>query len=79
MRIAVTLDKDVANSLCREMFRSGTSLRAAVNHFLRMGLRVSGKDNRRRFAVHPKPLGLPLSSGHECLEEILENLDGIAH
>src|SRR5271169_6496565 len=60
VRTTLTLDDDVAKSLKKEMRRSGTtSLKAVVNHFLRLGLMVSGREERKPFVVQPRSLGLP--------------------
>ncbi len=80
MRTTLTLDEDVAKSLRREMRRSGTnSLKAAVNHFLRLGLMVSGKVERKPFVVHPRELGLPAGLSYDSVEDLLEALEGSTH
>ena len=76
----MTLDDDVAKSLKHEMRRSGTnSLKAAVNHFLRLGLMLSGKRERKRFVVHPRPMGLPEGLNYDNVEDLLEAPEGSAH
>jgi hypothetical protein len=80
VRTTLTLDEDVAKSLKREMRRSGTnSLKAAVNHFLRLGLMFSGKRPRKPFVVQPRPMGLPAGLNYDSVEELLEALEGPAH
>ena len=80
MRTTLTLDDDVAKSLKREMRRSGTiSLKAAVNHFLRLGLLFSGKRERKPFVVHPRPMGLPAGLNYDRVEDLIEALEGPAH
>lgn len=79
MRITVTLDKDVARFLRREVSRFGTLLKAAVNYFLRAVPGVSHAVHRKPFVAHPKPLGLPIGFGHESVEELLERLESITH
>ena len=80
VRTTLTIDDDVAKSLRREMRRSGTSsLKAAVNHFLRLGLMLSGKQERKPFVVHPRSMGLPEGLSYDNVEELLEALDGTAH
>ena len=79
MRTTLSLDQDVAKLLRSEMRRSGASLQAAVNHFLRLGLMQSGKQQRRRFVVHPRSLGLPPGLGYDDVEELVEAMEGAAH
>jgi hypothetical protein len=79
MRITVTLDEDVAKFLRNEMRVRKISLKAAINHFLRIALKVAGEGARRPFVVHPLPMGLPLDSGHECVEELIEHIEGSKH
>ena len=80
VRTTLTLDDDVAKSLKHEMRRSGTnSLKAAVNHFLRLGLMVSGKQVRKPFVVRPRPMGLPAGLSYDSVEDLLEALEGTGH
>ena len=79
MRTTLSLDDDVAKLLRRELRRSGTSLKAAVNHFLRLGLMASGKREPKPFVVHPRPLGLPPGLSYDNVEELIEALEGPAH
>jgi toxin-antitoxin system PIN domain toxin len=57
-----------------EMRRSGISPKAAVNHFLRLGLIGGDKTPRKRFVVHPLPLKLPAGHTYDNVEELLEAL-----
>ena len=79
MRTTLSLDDDVAELLRRELRRSGSSLKAAVNHFLRLGLMASGKQQRKPFVVHPRPLGLPPGLSYDNVEDLLEALEGPLH
>jgi hypothetical protein len=79
VRTTLSLDDDVAKLLRSEIRRSGASLKAAVNHFLRLGLMQAGKQQRRRFLVHPRPLGLPAGLTYDDVEELVEVLEGAAH
>lgn len=79
MRTTLSLDEDVAKLLRREIRRSGASLKAAVNHFLRLGLMSSGKQERKKFVVHPRPLGLPAGLNYDDVEELVEALEGATH
>jgi hypothetical protein len=79
VRTTLSLDEDVAKLLRREIRRSGASLKAAVNHFLRLGLMASGKQERKKFVVHPRPLGLPAGLNYDDVEELVEALEGATH
>ena len=79
MRTTLSLDDDVAKLLRGEIRRSGASLKAAVNHFLRLGLMQSGKQQRKRFVVHPRSLGLPAGVSYDDVEELIEVLEGVGH
>jgi hypothetical protein len=79
VRTTLSLDDDVAKLLHSEIRRSGTSLKAAVNYFLRLGLMQSGKRQRKRFVVRPRALGLPAGLNYDDVEELLEALEGTAH
>ena len=79
MRTTLSIDDDVAKQLRREIRRSGSSLKVAVNHFLRLGLMVSGKPDRKRFLVHPRPLGLPPGLSYDNVEDLIEAIEGTTH
>ena len=80
MRTTLTLDEDVAKSLRKEMRRTGIdSWKEAVNHFLRIGLMGSGKQERRPFKVEPWPLGLREGLSYDNIEELLEAAEGPYH
>jgi hypothetical protein len=79
VRTTLSLDEDVAKLLRREIRRSGASLKAAVNHFLRLGLMVSGKPDRKPFLVHPRPLGLPPGLSYDNVEDLIEAIEGTTH
>lgn len=79
MRTTLSLDEDVAKLLRREIRRSGASFKAAVNHFLRLGLMASGKKERKRFVILPRPLGLPSTLSYDNIEELVEALESAAH
>lgn len=79
MRTTLSLDEDVAKLLRSEMRRTGVSLKAAVNHFLRLGLIGGDKAPRKRFVVRPLPLKLPAGHTYDNVEELLEALEGPAH
>jgi hypothetical protein len=76
VRATLSLDHDVARALRREMKRSGFgSLKAAVNHFLRLGLGISGAQSRKRFVVHPRPMGLPAGLSYDSVGKLLIALE----
>jgi hypothetical protein len=77
MRVTLTLDVDLSEALQREMRRSGIkSLKAALNHFLRLGLKISEEEGRKAFVVHPRLMGLPAGLSYDCVEELLKALEG---
>ena len=79
MRTTLSIDDDVAKQLRREIRRSGASFKAAVNHFLRLGLMVSAKPDRKPFLVHPRPLGLPPGLSYDNVEDLIEAIEGTTH
>jgi hypothetical protein len=79
VRTTLSIDEDVAKMLRGEMRRTGASLKAAVNHFLRLGLATSGKPAQKRFVVRPLSLNLPAGLSYDNIEELLEELEGPAH
>jgi hypothetical protein len=76
MRTTLSLDNDVAQLLKKEVRRTGSSFKEAVNRFLRMGLTASKQPVRKPFRVKPWNLGLP---PFEKVEELLEYLEGPDH
>ncbi len=76
MRTTLSLDDDVAQLLKKEVRRTGSSFKEAVNRFLRMGLTASKPPVRKPFRVKPWNLGLP---PFEKVEELLEYLEGPDH
>jgi len=79
VRTTLSLDDDVAGLLTKEVRRSRTSFKEAVNHFLRLGLMASKQQNRKKFVVTPRPLGLPPGLSYDNVEELIEALEGPAH
>jgi len=39
----------------------------------------SGKQERKPFVVHSRPMGLPAGLSYDSVEDLLEALDGTAH
>ncbi len=70
----LSLDDDVASLLRQEMRRSGNSLKAAANHFLRIGLMSSAERRKRPFVVTPRLLGLPTGLCYDNGADLLEDL-----
>ncbi len=79
MRTTLSLDDDVANLLNKEIRRSGTSFKQAVNHYLRMGLMADKKPVRKKFVVEPLPPSLPHGLSYDNIEELIETLEGPRH
>jgi hypothetical protein len=79
VRTTLTLEDDVAKQLRREMRRSGSSLKAAVNHYLRLGLTVTENRRQMPFVVRARPLGLSPGLSYDSIEDLLEALDGTPH
>lgn len=75
MRTTLTLDDDVANLLQKEIRRSGSSLKEAVNFYLRTGL-TAGKPARKKFVVKPLAMGLPPGLSYDNIGELLDAIEG---
>ena len=78
MRTTLSIDDDVASLLKKEMRQSGSSLKQAVNRFLRLGL-TAVPPRGKPFTVHPRRLGLPPGPGYDNVEELIESLEGPHH
>jgi hypothetical protein len=79
MRTTLTLDRDVADGLQKEMRRSGQSLKAAVNAALRRGLQLAGAPARApRFRVEPESLGLKPGVDPDRLNQLIDELEAEA-
>ena len=75
MRTTLTLDRDVAEAVAKEVRRTGRGLKAIVNDALRRGLRLAGKAPRLpRFEVHPHPFdfrpGVDLDRMNQLVDEL---------
>jgi hypothetical protein len=76
MRTTLTLDRDVAEGLRKEMRRSGKGLKAAVNEALRRGLRLGGRPPRPpRFSVEPRSLGVRPGVDLDRLNQLVDELE----
>jgi hypothetical protein len=79
MRTTLTLDRDVAEALMREVRRSGRGLKATVNDVLRRGLRVSLKTSRAaRFRVQPHDLGIRPGIDLDRMNQLVDELEAEA-
>lgn len=79
MRTTLSIDDDVANLLEKEIRRSGSSFKEAVNHYLRLGIMASKRRESKPFVVTPRPLSLPPGLSYDNVEELIEALEGPAH
>jgi hypothetical protein len=76
MRTTLTLDRDVAEGLKKEMRRTGGGLKAVVNEALRRGLRLAGKPPRpSRFEVRPHAFGVRPGIDLDRLNQLVDELD----
>ena len=65
--------------LKKEIRRSGVSLKAAINHFLRLGLANSKRHGRKPFRVTPVKAELPPGLSYDNVGELLEAIEGTTH
>lgn len=80
MRTTLSLDDDVASLLEKEVRRSGSSFKAAVNRLLRLGLMAATEQKTpKRFVVMPRRMGLPPGESYDDVEHLLEVLEGSRH
>jgi hypothetical protein len=79
VRTTLSIDDDLARVLKNEMRKSGLSLKAAVNHFLRLGMQASKQTQRKPFTVRPRKLGLPAGISYDNVEELIEGIEGPSH
>jgi hypothetical protein len=79
VRTTLSLDNDVANLLNQEIRRSGVSFKAAVNHYLRLGLTAAKQPARKKFVVKPLAIGLPPGLSYDNVGELIEALEGPLH
>jgi hypothetical protein len=76
MRTTLTLDPDVAARLEREMARSGTGLKAAVNQALRIGLGMTEKPVQPRpFRVEAHHFGFRPGIDRDRLNQLVDELE----
>ena len=76
MRTTLTLDRDVADALEKEMRRTGKGLKVIVNDALRRGLRMAGKAPRPpRFEVHPHAFGVKAGIDLDRMNQLVDELE----
>jgi hypothetical protein len=75
VRTTLTLERDVAESVRREMQRSGRRLKDVVNEGLRAGLGLKAKTAQvRRFEVQPHAFGFKPGIDLDRLNQIADEL-----
>jgi len=76
MRTTLTLDRDVAERLKKEMHRTSRSLKAIVNDALRRGLRIAGKPPRApSFEVRPHAFGVKPGIDLDRINQLVDELE----
>lgn len=76
MRTTVTLDRDVAEGLDKEMRRSRRGLKATINEALRRGLRLGTRPPKRSpFKVRPQALGVKPGIDLDRVNQLVDELD----
>ena len=76
MRTTLTLERDVAEQLKREIRRTGKSLKATVNDALRLGLGLGGKPPKAdRFVVEPHAFGFRPGVDLDRLNQLVDDLE----
>lgn len=76
MRTTLTLERDVAERLEREVRRTGKSLKATVNEALRLGLGLAGKPLRApRFEVKPHAFGFKPGVDLDRLNQLVDEME----
>lgn len=76
MRTTLTLDRDVAEALQKQMKRTGQGLKATINDAIRIGLRLGGRPPRRqRFEVQPHAFGVRPGIDLDRINQLVDELD----
>jgi hypothetical protein len=79
MRTTLTLDRDVADRLTKEMRRSGRGLKATVNDALRRGLGLAVRSARPpRFEVTPHAFGVRPGIDLDRMNQLSDELEATA-
>ena len=76
MRTTLTLDRDVAECLQKEMRRTRKGLKATINEALRRGLRMAGRSPRPpRFEVRPHAFGVKSGIDLDRMNQLVDELE----
>ncbi len=76
VRTTLTLEREVAERLRKEMHRTGKGLKATVNEALKRGLGLLGKPVRPpRFEVRPHAFGLAPGVDPDRLNQLVDELE----
>lgn len=76
MRTTLTLERDVAECLEKEMRRTGKGLKGTINEALRRGLRMGGKPPRPpRFEVRPHTFGVKPGIDLDRMNQLVDELE----
>lgn len=76
MRTTLTLDRDVAESLQKEMRRTRKGLKATINEALRRGLRIGTKPPPSpRFVVQPHAFGVRAGIDLDRVNQLVDELE----
>jgi hypothetical protein len=76
MRTTLTLDRDVADRLRKEMRRTGQGLKTTINEILRRGFGLGGKPQRPpRFEVQAHPFGFRPGIDLDRLNQLADELE----
>lgn len=76
MRTTLTLDRDVADCLKKQMRRTGHGLKATINEALRRGLRMGGKPPRLpHFEVRPHSFGVKAGIDLDRINQLVDELE----
>lgn len=79
MRTTLTLDRDVAEQVRREMRRTGKGLKATVNEALRRGFRSGAKPVRPPpFEVRPHAFGFKPGVDLDRINQLVDELEAEA-
>lgn len=76
MRTTLTLDRDVADGLAKEMRRTGQTLKATINDALRRAFRMGAKPQRPpHFEVQPHAFGVRPGVDLDRINQLVDELE----
>lgn len=79
MRTTLTLDRDVAEAITREMRRTGQGLKSIVNEALRKGLGIGRRmPPAPRFKVEPHAFGVKPGIDLDRMNQLVDELEADA-